>query len=69
MGQSFTALNLRFPYFLEASKDALRNSFIAFSISKEALRARVPAALLPFSDLSICIFVRTAAYKVCNFFN
>ena len=35
---------------LEASKDALRNSFIAFSISKEALRARVPAALLPFSN-------------------
>lgn len=36
-------------YYLAASKDALRNAFIDFSISKEALRARVPAALLPFS--------------------
>lgn len=29
--------------------DSLRNSFINFSTSNEALRARVPAALLPFS--------------------
>nr|DAM12385.1 MAG TPA: hypothetical protein [Caudoviricetes sp.] len=36
-------------YCLEASREALRNSFIIFSISSDALRARVPAALLFFS--------------------
>lgn len=35
--------------YLEASKDAFLNSFISFSNSNDALRARVPAALLPFS--------------------
>ena len=36
-------------YFLDSSKESLRNSFISFSSSNEVLRARVPAALLPFS--------------------
>lgn len=36
-------------HFLLSSTDTLRNSFIAFSNSKEALRTRVPAALLPLS--------------------
>lgn len=36
-------------YFAAAS-EALRNSFISFSTSSEALRARVPAALFPFSS-------------------
>ena len=35
--------------YLEASKDAFLNSFISFSNSNDALRARVPAALLPVS--------------------
>ena len=35
--------------YFAASREALRNAFMAFSISKEALRARVPAALLPAS--------------------
>ena len=46
--RSFNSFSKR-AYYLAASKDALRNAFIDFSISKEALRARVPAALLPFS--------------------
>ena len=33
-------------YFLDSSKESLRNSFISFSSSNEVLRARVPAALL-----------------------
>ena len=33
-------------YFLDSSKETLRNSFISFSNSNEVLRARVPAALL-----------------------
>nr|DAH21393.1 MAG TPA: hypothetical protein [Bacteriophage sp.] len=33
--------------YLAASTDTLRNSFSAFSISREALRARTPAALFP----------------------
>lgn len=46
------------PYLLEkfsvtdyfaASTETLRNSFISFESSRAALRARVPAALLPFS--------------------
>lgn len=40
-------------YFLAASNDALRNSFIAFSIASEDLRARVPAALFPFSTCAV----------------
>ena len=44
----FIAL-LRKNAYLAASIEALRNSFIAFSIASEALRARAPAALLPFS--------------------
>ena len=35
--------------YLEAEIDTLRNSFNDFSNSKEALRARAPAALLPLS--------------------
>lgn len=41
--------------YLEASKDAFLNSFISFSNSNDALRARVPAALLPFSICNACI--------------
>ena len=36
-------------YFFDSSKEAFLNSFNTFSNSKDALRARVPAALLPFS--------------------
>ena len=42
--------------YLAASKDALRKAFIAFSISNEALRARVPAALFPFSTCAFASF-------------
>jgi len=36
-------------YFFEASIDTFLNSFNDFSKSNEALRARCPAALFPFS--------------------
>lgn len=36
-------------YFFDSSKETFLNSFKAFSNSKDALRARVPAALFPFS--------------------
>ena len=44
-------------YFFEASNDTFLNSFNSFSKSRELLRARVPAALLPFS---ICRFASVA---------
>lgn len=47
-------------YSLETARDALRNSFINFSISKEALRARVPAALLPFSTCAVAFFTKAS---------
>ena len=39
--------------YFAASTDTLRNSFMSFDTSKAALRARVPAALLPFSTWSL----------------
>ena len=53
-------------YCLDASKDALRNSFIAFSISSELLRARVPAALFPFSNWALASF-SNSAYNAATF--
>jgi len=40
-------------YFFDASIDTFLNSFNNFSRSKELLRARVPAALLPFSTCKL----------------
>ena len=36
------------PSYFEASMEALRNSLRSFSMARLVLRARVPAALLPF---------------------
>ena len=44
-------------YFFEASNDTFLNSFNSFSKSRELLRAREPAALVPFS---ICKFASVA---------
>lgn len=44
----FCLLLIQAAYFA-ASREALRKAFMAFSISRDALRARVPAALLPAS--------------------
>jgi hypothetical protein len=48
IGSFYLCINRRYQ-FLAASREALRKAFICFSSSKEVLRARVPAALLPFS--------------------
>lgn len=45
---------------LAAANEDLRNSFMSFSISSDALRARVPAALLPFSACAAASFANEA---------
>ena len=44
--------------YLEASKDAFLNSFISFSNSNDALRARVPAASVSYTHLTLPTTIR-----------
>lgn len=46
--------------FFTASREAFLNCFIAFSISSDTLRARVPAALLPFSACAVASFLNAS---------
>ena len=56
----FRYLSSLLNYFLEASKDAFTEFFHCFFDFKEALRARVPAALLPFSICALASFEKSA---------
>lgn len=53
-------------YCFDASRLALRNSFIIFSISRETLRARAPAALFPVSACAVASFWK-ASYDTAIF--
>ena len=46
--------------YFAASTETLRNSFISFEISRADLRARVPAALLPFSTCAAALAANTS---------
>jgi hypothetical protein len=58
--QPFTITNKNRDYFLEASSEALRNSFSAFSIAKDVFLARCPAALFPLSTWELASFPNSA---------
>ena len=47
-------------FYFALSSETLRNCFISFSTSKDALRARVPAALFPFSAWSFASVANAA---------